>query len=140
MKLGRADIAALIPHSGRMCLLDSVLEWDSRQIVCIAHPHRDPPNPLARANRLSPLCLIEYAAQATAIHAGLNAQGAPLRKQRRLAGVSAATFENTAALAAAERIQIECEKLAGTQEAARYAFRISSTEGLAAHGQLTVAG
>ncbi|MEK6806567.1 MAG: hydroxymyristoyl-ACP dehydratase [Pseudomonadota bacterium] len=139
MKLGRTEIAALIPHSGRMCLLDTVLEWDTRRVVCIADPNRNPPNPLASAGQLSPLCLIEYAAQATAIHAGLNAQGAP-KRQRRLAGVNAVTFENLTAWATAGRMEIQAERLAGTGEGARYAFQIHASGGLIAQGQLTVSG
>ena len=36
MRLNRGWIEAHIPHSGRMCLLDEVLEWDAR-----AHPLRE---------------------------------------------------------------------------------------------------
>ena len=33
-------LAARIPHEGRMCLLERVTAWDSRQIHCEASSHR----------------------------------------------------------------------------------------------------
>jgi predicted hotdog family 3-hydroxylacyl-ACP dehydratase len=71
--IGKAGIAALIPHAGAMCLLDSVRYWDSTKIRCLATSHRDPANPLADGQRLDALCGIEYAAQAMAVHGGLTA-------------------------------------------------------------------
>ena len=44
MLIDRAGIAARIPHQGRMCLLDGVLEWDAERIRCCATSHRDPAN------------------------------------------------------------------------------------------------
>lgn len=69
--LGKAAIAALIPHAGAMCLLDTVRFWDSTSIVCVTASHRDVGNPLATNGRLDAICGIEYAAQAMAIHGGL---------------------------------------------------------------------
>ncbi len=51
--IGKADIRTLIPHSGLMCLLDSVIEWDDQSIICISNTHRDPANPLRREGQLS---------------------------------------------------------------------------------------
>jgi len=64
-------IASLIPHAGAMCLLESVLSWDRKSIVCRATSHRDPGNPLRSTGRLPALAAIEYAAQAMAVHHGL---------------------------------------------------------------------
>ena len=69
--IGKAEIAALIPHGDRMCLLDAVLAWDSGTITCRASSHRDRDHPLARDGRLDALCGLEYAAQAMAVHGGL---------------------------------------------------------------------
>ena len=74
--LGKADIRALIPHSGLMCLLDGVIEWDDRAIVCVSDSHRDPANPLRRDGQLAAVHVLEYAAQATAVHGGLRAKAA----------------------------------------------------------------
>ena len=69
--LGRAWIAAHIPHSGAMCLLDSVDVWDDTHIRCTATSHRDTHNPLRSQGRLASVCGIEYAAQAMAVHGAL---------------------------------------------------------------------
>jgi len=77
--LDRAAISALIPHQGTMCLLDAVVRWDAQMIHCRASNHRDPRHPLAQAGRLAALHLIEYGAQAMAVHGGLLAQAAGTR-------------------------------------------------------------
>ena len=75
MKLGRQEIAGLVPHQGAMCLLEEVLEWDERTIACRATSHRDPANPLRSAGRLAAVTGVEYAAQAVAVHGGLTSAG-----------------------------------------------------------------
>ncbi len=72
--IDRAALAALIPHAGSMCLLDLVESWDAQQIRCLSTSHRDPAHPLLSAGSLSALHLIEYGAQAMAVHGGLLAQ------------------------------------------------------------------
>lgn len=72
----KAEIRTLIPHSGLMCLLDEVMQWDDRSIVCITNSHRDPTNPLRRGGRLSAVHAFEYGAQAAAVHGGLRARAA----------------------------------------------------------------
>ena len=74
--INKSEIRRLIPHSGLMCLLDSVSEWDDRSIICISNTHRDPANPLRRDGRLSAVHAFEYAAQAVAVHGGLRARSA----------------------------------------------------------------
>ena len=69
--LGREEIAARIPHAGRMCLLDRVLRWDERHIQCSAESHRDADNPLRESGGLPVWVGIEYAAQAAAVHGAL---------------------------------------------------------------------
>jgi predicted hotdog family 3-hydroxylacyl-ACP dehydratase len=71
MLLNRAWIEARIPHQGRMCLLDEVLDWDAQHIRCRTATHRAPDNPLRSHDRLSIACGIEYAAQAMALHGAL---------------------------------------------------------------------
>ena len=69
--LDHAEIAARLPHAGRMCLLHQVLHWEERSIRCSAISHRDPDNPLRVAGGLATLAGIEYAAQAAAVHGSL---------------------------------------------------------------------
>jgi predicted hotdog family 3-hydroxylacyl-ACP dehydratase len=74
--LNRAWIEARIPHQGRMCLLDEVLDWDAQHIRCRTTTHRAPDNPLRSHDRLGVACGIEYAAQAMALHGALAAGAA----------------------------------------------------------------
>jgi predicted hotdog family 3-hydroxylacyl-ACP dehydratase len=67
----RQHILTLIPHAGRMCLLDSIQHWSDSAIVCVTASHRDPENPLRRQGQLAALHLAEYGAQAMAVHGGL---------------------------------------------------------------------
>ena len=67
----RSEFAHLIPHTGRMCLLDQVLTWDTHRIRCRASSHRDRGNPLTESGRLHSVCGVEYAAQAAALHSAL---------------------------------------------------------------------
>ena len=69
--MNRPWIEARIPHKGRMCLLDEVIEWDPHHIRCRTGTHRAPDNPLRSHGRLGIACGIEYAAQAMALHGAL---------------------------------------------------------------------
>ena len=74
VRIEKAEIRMLIPHSGTMCLLDEVTQWDDRTITCISNTHHAPANPLRRDGRLSAVHAFEYGAQAAAIHGGLRAR------------------------------------------------------------------
>lgn len=67
----RAEIESLIPHKGSMCLLDVVEHWDAAGIRCRSETHRSAGNPLRSEGKLSAVHLVEYGAQAMAIHGGL---------------------------------------------------------------------
>lgn len=69
--IGKDRIRGLVPHAGSMCLLDEVEQWDKKAIVCFTSTHRDADNPLRREGQLSAVHLIEYCAQAMALHRGL---------------------------------------------------------------------
>jgi predicted hotdog family 3-hydroxylacyl-ACP dehydratase len=74
--LAKTDWAHLIPHAGRMCLLDAVVDWDDAHIHATSASHRDPANPLRRDGHLHAVHLAEYGAQATAVHGALRARAA----------------------------------------------------------------
>ena len=69
--LDRAGIARRIPHSGTMCLLEHLASWDENAIHCTTTTHTHADNPLRTASGLLSPNLIEYAAQAMALHGGL---------------------------------------------------------------------
>ena len=74
--LTHGGIEALIPHSGRMCLLARLDAWDADRIVCAATNHRDADHPLRTRRGLLAPAAIEYAAQAMALHGALVGQAA----------------------------------------------------------------
>lgn len=69
--LSREQIATLLPHDGRMVLLDSVERWTDSEITCSTRSHLANDNPLRRGSVLPALCGIEYGAQAMAVHGAL---------------------------------------------------------------------
>lgn len=69
--IGKERIRSLVPHAGSMCLLDAVEQWDQTSITCLAHTHTAPDHPLRRHGQLAAVHLVEYCAQAMALHRGL---------------------------------------------------------------------
>jgi len=69
--VAKVDFAALIPHCGTMSLIDQVESWTDNSIYCTTESHLLENNPLRFNNQLSAIHLIEYGAQAMAIHGGL---------------------------------------------------------------------
>lgn len=43
---GGEEIAQLVPHQGRMCFWEQVVEWDTTRIVLCSDMHRDVVHPL----------------------------------------------------------------------------------------------
>ena len=68
------EVCMLIPHDGDMCLLDRVVSWDDDTIICESSSHISDDNPLRSERGLSSISLIEYGAQAIAVHGGLRAR------------------------------------------------------------------
>jgi predicted hotdog family 3-hydroxylacyl-ACP dehydratase len=69
------ELRELIPHAGRMCLLDRIVAHSEHDIECTARSHTAPDHPLRRDGQVSALHLAEYAAQAMAAHGALRAGG-----------------------------------------------------------------
>ncbi|MGD0493312.1 MAG: 3-hydroxylacyl-ACP dehydratase [Steroidobacteraceae bacterium] len=76
LAIDRAWIERHIPHQGRMCLIDEVVDWSADRIVCSSGGHRAADHPLRAHGRLGIACGIELAAQAMAVHGALLAEGA----------------------------------------------------------------
>ena len=75
-KLNKTQIEQLIPHRGSMVLIDSVEYWEATKIQCSSNSHRLANNPLRLNGKLSAVHLLEYGAQAMAIHGGLLVESA----------------------------------------------------------------
>ena len=71
MLLGRPGIDRLIPHCGAMVLLDQVISYDEKSILCTTVSHQRIDNPLRRDGKLPAICGAEYGAQAAAVHGPL---------------------------------------------------------------------
>jgi len=135
----KAEIRTLIPHSGLMCLLDQVTQWDEQSIVCVANTHRDPANPLRSHGRLSALHAFEYGAQAAAVHGGLRARAAGTVAP---AGYLAALREGRLQVARLDYIHLPlriCAKhLFGDGANTVYEFALSAATILVAEGRVTI--
>ncbi|MEO8134045.1 MAG: hydroxymyristoyl-ACP dehydratase [Betaproteobacteria bacterium] len=126
--LDRAGIAARIPHSGTMCLLDRVLQWNDGGIRCSASSHRDSANPLRARGTLSSACGIEYAAQAMAVHgalcAGTDGESAPRRGL--LTSVRAVVLAVSRLDDVEGELTVEAELLSGDGRTVLYAFSVGA--------------
>ena len=129
--LNRDEIARRIPHQGRMCLLDSVLAWDSARIRCQASSHRAADHPLRAHGRLGAACGVEYAAQAMALHGALVAEGlaggsaaAPPPRAGYLAGMRSLTLHVERLDTIAGPLTVTAERITGDHNTVLYSFAV----------------
>ena len=138
-EIGKSEIRQLIPHSGMMCLLDGVIEWDDQTIVCISQTHLDPANPLRRAGRLSVVHALEYGAQAAAVHGGLRARAAgTTAPPGYLAAVRDAEFYVERLDNIEPALDVRAERLFGEAANTVYDCRILTNDKLLARGRVTI--
>jgi predicted hotdog family 3-hydroxylacyl-ACP dehydratase len=100
--MNRAWIEARIPHQGRMCLLDEVIDWNDLRLRCRTGTHRALDNPLRSHERLGIASGIEYAAQAMALHGALASSAA---------GANAATASRVGLLASVRDVRLHVLRL-----------------------------
>jgi len=137
--INKAEIRTLIPHSGSMCLLDSVAAWDDRSIICISNTHRDPANPLRRDGRLSAVHAFEYAAQAAAVHGGLRARSAGvIAPPGYLAALRDARLHLMRLDEVASPLRIYAHRLFGEAANTVYECQVSADGVLLAEGRITI--
>lgn len=140
--LDHTGIAARVPHSGSMCLLDRLLRWDAQRIACTARSHRDPANPLRTGGGLLAPVAIEYASQAMALHGTLSAAAthpdAPPQPGF-LAAVRGVKLHVARLDTVEGDLQIAAQRLMGDAQQALYAFTLHSAAGqLLVEGRATV--
>ena len=143
MRFDRRWIEAHIPHQGRMCLLDEVRVWDQASVECTSRTHRAADHPLRAHGRLGSACLLEYAAQAMAVHGALRFPAST---------ATAAAIGPIGVLASARSVEllvaglddidgellIRAERQHSDERAALYEFRISAAARLLAQGRAAV--
>lgn len=151
MRLDRAWIELHIPHGGRMCLLDEVIDWDAQHIRCRSGTQRAADHPLLSRGRLGIACGIEYAAQAMAVHAALLG-GAATELGVGAAGNGASPRAEAGFLASLRNVQLHVQRLddiqsdliceaalvAGNRDGALYEFTVSSQSRPLVSGRATV--
>lgn len=137
--VGRDELEALIPHAGRMCLLDAVHLWDATRIHCSSAGHRRPDNPLRRDGRLAALHLAEYGAQAMAVHGGLLAREAGTSADPGfLASLRNLQLQTDFIDALPGDLQIRAEQLMAADSGWTYQFEIHHEQDLLASGRAMV--
>ena len=141
--LAHQGIAALIPHSGRMCLLERLVEWDADRIVCAAINHRDADHALrTRRGLLAPVA-IEYAAQAMALHGALIGQAAGTPATPGYLASARGVQLHRLRLddlppAASDELRIEATRQAGDAQQILYTFHVSHAGRPVADGRAAV--
>jgi predicted hotdog family 3-hydroxylacyl-ACP dehydratase len=144
MRFDRRWIEAHIPHQGRMCLLDEVRAWDLASVECASRTHRAPDHPLRAHGRLGSACLLEYAAQAMAVHGALRfpADTAAAAAATGPVGMLASARSVDLLVAALDDIAgellIRAERQHSDERGALYEFRISAAARLLAQGRVAV--
>ena len=139
MTLTHADIEALVPHQGAMCLWDEVLDWDAQRIHLRATNHRDPDHPLRSDGQLRALHLCEYGAQAMAVHGGLLAREAGgIARAGMLVALRDVRLHVSRIDDLPGALEGTAELLAAGEASQQYAFRIRHGDGVIAEGRATV--
>jgi len=142
MRLDRTWIEQHIPHQGRMCLLEQVLFWDSSCIECASGTHRALDHPLRAHGRLGSACLLEYAAQAMAVHGALlgalEAGAADAARVGLLVSARGVELRVVSLDQIAAELLIRAERQHSDQHGALYRFSVSAGERLLAQGRAGV--
>jgi len=137
--LDHAGIAARIPHSGSMCLLHRLVDWNAQHINCLATSHHSADNPLRCAGALLSATAIEYASQAMALHGTLSAPPGTPPTPGFLASVRGVKLLVPRLDTLEGELHISAQKLAGDSTQALYAFTLHSAAGaLLVEGRATV--
>ena len=137
-QVSKAGIAALIPHTGAMCLLDAVLEWDQTKIRCCSRSHNDPDNPLRSGGSLTALCAIEYAAQAMAVHGGLAGNAASRPKAGYLASLRDVKCSRWRLADLTDELIVDAEQIMGDETRVVYRFIVKVGDVEVVSGRATV--
>lgn len=135
--MAREDIAALIPHQGRMCLWEHIVEWDDTRIVLETASHRSLENPLRANGKLRAVHLCEYGAQAMAVHGALKA--APERAPPgMLVSLRSVTFARDYIDDLTDALRVEAVCLQAGESSQQYSFKITHAGEVVAEGRAAV--
>jgi predicted hotdog family 3-hydroxylacyl-ACP dehydratase len=134
-----SSLAALIPHQGGMCLLETVVTHDEQSISLTTTTHRSPDNPLRVDGRLRAVHLCEYGAQAMAVHGALQAQAKGLQAPPgMLVALRAVSFTRDYVEDLPGELQVTAECLQSTPSSQQYRFLIAHQGTVIAEGRAAV--
>jgi predicted hotdog family 3-hydroxylacyl-ACP dehydratase len=135
-----SELCKMIPHSGKMCLIDSVDRWDSESIICTTKTHQNKDNPLLFNGILPVSALIEYGAQAMAIHGAIIAKESEEKMQEGyLAALKDVNFFNNLDInTISSSLIIEATRKFASQGNMIYEFLITSSGDRLISGRATV--
>jgi predicted hotdog family 3-hydroxylacyl-ACP dehydratase len=137
--LDRNGIAARIPHSGPMCLLERMLSWSDDEIVCHAGNAADAAHPLRLADALPAACALEVASQAMALHGALCAPTVGGPTPGMLASARGVRLHVNRLDDAPGPLRVRARRLAGVAGQAMYAFEVhDARDRLLVDGRATV--
>lgn len=134
----RAEIEALIPQQGDMCLLDGVEFCDGQRIICSTMLHRAMTNPLRTQGHLSSLHGIEFAAQAMAVHGGLTAPERDRPRVGLLLSARDCVFHRPRLDDIAGPLAVLAELLGNHEHTRLYRFRITAQDENVVDGRAAV--
>ena len=134
----RAQIGALIPQQGAMCLLDHVEFCDGQRIICSTMQHRALANPLRTQAGLSSLHGIEFAAQAMAAHGGLTATEHARPRIGLLLSARDCVFHRPRLDDIVESLIVEAELIGNHDQTRMYRFRVSAQGASLVEGRAAV--
>lgn len=131
-------IDTLLPHAGNMRLLDSVLQVTESEIICRSRSHRRPDNPLVKDDRLRCAALVEYAAQAAAIHASLAGAGIGDQRVALIGAVKSLQLNCRDVPGDCEQLQINARAALQGRDGAVYEFSVEGSGQPLATGRLVL--
>jgi predicted hotdog family 3-hydroxylacyl-ACP dehydratase len=137
MMLDHDQISRRIPHSGSMCLLNEIVNWDAQQIHARANSHRQLDNPLRNSEGLGIAAGIEYAGQTMAVHGSLSSDGQP--RAGRLASTRGVQCHVRWLDQIEGDLDIVARKISGDDAGMVYDFEISAGSQLLISGRASVA-
>jgi predicted hotdog family 3-hydroxylacyl-ACP dehydratase len=132
--------AAYVPHAGDMCLLDGVQAWDASNIHAFGERHSLERHPLRNAAGLHTVHLVEYGAQATAVHGALLAlsRGNAQMRPGRLVSLRDVRLMVEYVDLSEGRLDVHAECLSADERGAQYTFRVEQQDRLLASGRVAV--
>jgi predicted hotdog family 3-hydroxylacyl-ACP dehydratase len=122
--LPREDWQHLLPHAGAMCLLERVLAWDAQSIQAQGGDPADAGHPLRGVAGLHAVHLIEYGAQAMALHAALQARARGDEPQRSGLLVSLRDVTLAVEIVSKGRLDVQANCLYADVGGAQYTFSV----------------